>query len=80
MQAYLIGLGLVKDAFVHTVWSHIVAFIIMYILGSQPAFNMEGIIIGMNTGAVLITLMHYVTICHKIGINLWLTKSKQNVY
>lgn len=80
MQAYLIGLGLVKDAFVHTVWSHIVSFILMFILGSQPAFNMEGIIIGMNTGAVLITLMHYVTICHKIGINLWLTKSKQNVY
>ncbi|MFJ7858900.1 polysaccharide biosynthesis protein [Peribacillus sp. NPDC097206] len=80
MQAYLIGLGLVKDAFIHTVWAHIVSFTLMYILGSQAVLNMEGVILGMNTGAVLITFMHYLTICKKIGISLWLTKSKQNVY
>ncbi|MFD6443424.1 multidrug transporter MatE, partial [Peribacillus sp. NPDC060186] len=76
MQAYLIGLGLVKEAFFHTVWSHIVAFVMMYILGSQASLNMGGIILGMNTGAVLLTLMHYLTICKKIGISIWLTKSK----
>ena len=80
MQAYLIGLGLVKDAFFHTVWSHIISFSMMYFLGSQTSLNMGGIIIGMNTGAVLLAFMHYVTICKKIGITLWLTKQKANVY
>ena len=80
MQAYLIGLGLVKDVFFHTVWSHIISFSMMYFLGSQASFNMGGIIIGMNTGAVLLAFMHYVTICKKVGITFWLTKQKANVY
>ncbi|MFC4319937.1 polysaccharide biosynthesis protein [Litchfieldia salsa] len=72
MQAYLIGLGLLKDAFFHTVWSHVIAFLVMFILGSLQQLRMEGIIIGMNMGAVLLTLMHYVTICKKIGLTVFL--------
>lgn len=70
MQAYLIGLGLVKDAFIHNVWSTILSFSIMFILGSIQSLQMEGIIIGMNMGAVLLALLHYVTICRKIGISV----------
>ena len=80
MQAYLIGLGLVKDAFFHTVWSHIISFSLMYFLGSQTSLNMVGIILGMNTGAVLLALMHYLTICKKLGITLWLKEHRVNVY
>lgn len=80
MQAYLIGLGLVKDTFIHSVWAHVVSFVMMYILGSQSHLNMAGIIMGMNMGIVLLTLMHYFTICKKIGITVWLTKPRQNVY
>uniref|UniRef100_UPI0035B56526 oligosaccharide flippase family protein n=1 Tax=Peribacillus tepidiphilus TaxID=2652445 RepID=UPI0035B56526 len=80
LQAYLIGLGLVKDAFLHTVWSNMISFLLMYVLGSQASLNMVGVIIGMNTGIVLLAFMHYVTICKKIGISLWLTKQRQSVY
>ncbi len=62
MQAFLIGLGLVKDAFLHSIWSTTVSFILMYVLGSMPQLQMDGIIIGMNTGIVILTFMHYVTI------------------
>ncbi len=72
MQAYLIGLGLLKDALFHTVWSHTIAFIVMFVLGSIQTLQMEGIIIGMNMGAVLLMLMHYVTICKKIGLTVFL--------
>lgn len=75
MQAYLIGLGLVKDALIHNVWSTIVSFAIMFTLGSLQTLQMEGIIIGMNMGAVLLALMHYVTICRKIGVSVFSTKS-----
>lgn len=74
MQAYLIGLGLVKDAFIHNVWSTIISFSIMFVLGSIHSLQMEGIIIGMNMGAVLLTLMHYLTICKKIGLSIFLTR------
>ncbi|MGD6879817.1 polysaccharide biosynthesis protein [Bacillus infantis] len=73
MQAYLIGLGLMKDAFVHTVWSTLVSFSIMYFLGGR--LGMDGIIIGMNTGIMLLTFMHYLTICKRIGITFWTLKA-----
>ncbi|MBU8907933.1 polysaccharide biosynthesis protein [Desertibacillus haloalkaliphilus] len=66
MQAFLIGLGLVKDAFLHSVWSTSLSFLLMIVLGSMPQLQMDGIIIGMNTGVVLLTLMHYVTIRDKM--------------
>ncbi|MBU8880477.1 polysaccharide biosynthesis protein [Bacillus sp. FJAT-29790] len=72
MQAFLIGLGLMKEALFHFVWSTVVSFSVMYVLGSMQSFQMDGIIIGMNTGAAVLTLMHYLTICKKIGVNLLL--------
>lgn len=74
MQAYLIGLGLIKDAFYHQIWSTIISFGLMYFLGSLQHLRMEGIIIGMNTGAVLLTLMHYITICNKIELSVFSAK------
>lgn len=74
MQAYLIGLGLMKDAFFHTIWSHVISFGMMYLLGSMESLQMEGIILGMNMGAVLLALMHYFTICKKIGVTVFLVK------
>ncbi|MBP3041795.1 oligosaccharide flippase family protein [Bacillaceae bacterium Marseille-Q3522] len=76
MQAYLIGLGLMKEAFYHSVWATIMSYITMYILGSMYTFQMDGIIIGMNMGALLLASMHYVTICKKIGVSLTLTPIK----
>ncbi|WP_368505711.1 polysaccharide biosynthesis protein [Alkalihalophilus sp. As8PL] len=76
MQAYLIGLGLVKDAFWHAVWATTLSFILMFVLGSRPEFGMGGIIIGMNLGAVLLTLMHYMTITKKIGLTIGLRKER----
>lgn len=69
LQAYLIGLGLLKDAFIHNVWGTLVSFSLIYFLGSFRELQMDGVIIGMNTGTVLISLMHYVTICKRIGIS-----------
>ncbi len=74
MQAFLIGLGLVKDAFVHALYSTLFSFAMMFSLGALPSMQMDGIILGMNMGAVLLTLLHYVTICRKINISYLLFK------
>ncbi|WP_019155285.1 polysaccharide biosynthesis protein [Robertmurraya massiliosenegalensis] len=78
LQAYLIGLGLMKDAFLHNIWSSIVTFGLLYFLGSMSQFQMDGIIIGMNTGTVLLTLMHYMTICKKIGVSYYSLRREVN--
>ncbi|QFT87828.1 Sporulation protein YkvU [Bacillus sp. THAF10] len=72
LQAYLIGLGLIKDAFLHSIWSTCISFLLMFLLGSLPSLQMNGVILGMNTGMVLLTLMHYFTVCNQIKVTLWL--------
>jgi O-antigen/teichoic acid export membrane protein len=72
LQAYLIGLGLMKEAFIHGVWATLVAFVVIYLLGSNNQFQMDGVIIGINTEAMLLTLLHYVTVCKKIGVSVWM--------
>jgi stage V sporulation protein B len=74
MQAYLIGLGLVKDTFIHSVYATIVTFALIYVLGSRPEWGMEGVIVGMNAGSMVILLLHYLTICKKIGIT-WFARN-----
>ncbi|WP_045524430.1 oligosaccharide flippase family protein [Neobacillus niacini] len=72
MQAFLIGLGLIKETFIHGIWSTIVSFSIIIILAIRPEWRMEGVIISMNTGAVLLALLHYLTICKKIGVSIFM--------
>jgi O-antigen/teichoic acid export membrane protein len=66
-----------KDAFYHSVWSTVVSFTAMFVLGSMHSLQMDGIIMGMNMGAVLLAMMHYVTVCRKIGLTLYLSPAKQ---
>ncbi|MFT8319679.1 MAG: polysaccharide biosynthesis protein [Bacillus sp. (in: firmicutes)] len=72
MQAFLIGFGLLKDAVFHTVWSTVISYTAIYYLGSLSQLQMGGIAIGMNLGAVILALLHYMTICKKIGFSVWL--------
>ena len=74
LQAYLIGLGLIRDAVYHSVWSTLISFSMIYLLGTRPEWRMTGVIIGMNTGVMVLTLLHYMTICKKIGL-VWTTKA-----
>ncbi len=72
MQAFLIGLDMLKEASIHIIWSTVISFALILWLGSSHAWQMNGVIIGMNTGSVLLALMHYLTICKKIGISILL--------
>ncbi|WP_040206211.1 polysaccharide biosynthesis protein [Neobacillus jeddahensis] len=72
MQAFLIGLDLLKEAFIHIVWSTLISYALVLWLGSSHDWQMNGVIIGMNTGSVLLALMHYLTICKKIGVSIFM--------
>ncbi|MGG3471307.1 polysaccharide biosynthesis protein [Neobacillus pocheonensis] len=72
MQAFMIGLDMIKEAFIHIIWSTIISFALILLLGSRSEWGMNGVIIGMNTGSVLLALMHYLTICKKIGFSIFM--------
>jgi stage V sporulation protein B len=71
MQAFLIGLGSLKDIFFQSLWSTALAFSIILWFGSLPEWRMEGVIMGLNSGAILLAVMHYLTICKKINVSIW---------
>lgn len=75
IQAFLIGLGLVKTVFYQTIWTTIISFLLMYYFGSLPIFRMDGVIIGMNTGGLLLLLMHCFTIKDNFGGSPFVRKS-----
>ncbi|MCM3365490.1 polysaccharide biosynthesis protein [Bacillus safensis] len=75
-QACLIGMGLIKDVFLHNIWVHVVSFSMVYFLGSMESLNMMGVILGMNTGMLLLTALHYATICKELGVSMFLTLKK----
>ncbi|MEI5909575.1 oligosaccharide flippase family protein [Bacillus spongiae] len=75
LQAFLIGLGLVKDALYHTVWSTVISYSLLYLLGAQTDLGMRGIIIGMNTGGMLLLMLHLYTLKMKLNLkfgSIWL--------
>ncbi|KQL50668.1 multidrug transporter MatE [Heyndrickxia shackletonii] len=80
LQAFLIGIGLITDSLIHYIWATIVMFVIMYILGSNPHYQMIGIILAMNTSSLLLMLLHYITICRKIGVSIILRKPIKQSY
>ncbi|WP_059170411.1 oligosaccharide flippase family protein [Bacillus sp. FJAT-27445] len=76
LQAYLIGVGLIKDAFLHSIWANSITFGAVFLLGSMPGLNMDGVIVGMNAGAVLQAFLHYLTVCKRIGMRSWMWAQK----
>lgn len=80
LQAFLIGMGMVKHAFIHNIWATVVTFVIMYLFGSSSVFQMDGVILGLNTGAMVLMLLHYFVVCKKIGISLTLSKKEPMYY
>lgn len=72
LQAFMIGLDMIKEAFLHIIWSTVIVFALILYLGSKQEWGMDGVIIGMNTGSVLLALMHYATICRRIGVTLFM--------
>lgn len=75
MQAFMIGLNMIKEAFFHIIWSTVLSFAIVLLLGSRPEWRMDGVIVAFNTEAVLLAMMHYLTICKKIGVTILLNRN-----
>lgn len=72
LQAILIGLGLIKDCFIHNIWGTLISFCVIIFVASLPDWRMNGIVIALNTSSILVAMMHYLTICKKIGVSIFM--------
>ena len=50
----------------------------MYVLGYHADFADDGDDFAMNTGMILLTALHYVTICKELGVTLFLTNKSRS--
>ncbi|MEK3886458.1 stage V sporulation protein B [Bacillus sp. FSL K6-3431] len=70
LQAVLIGLGKAKAVMFNNLVSSVITLPIIFILTSNPTFEIKGVAIAMNVGVVLGTLLHLITVSKLIGFNL----------
>jgi stage V sporulation protein B len=65
--AVLQGLDRAKDAMRNSIIGSVVKSGLIFILGSQPALGIDGVVIAMNTGIVIVTLLHMVSITRLVS-------------
>lgn len=65
--AVLQGLDRAKEAMRNSILGALVKSALIFILGSQPALGIDGVVIALNTGIVVVTLLHMTTITRLIS-------------
>ncbi|WP_409251486.1 stage V sporulation protein B [Bacillus sp. SCS-153A] len=72
LQAVLQALDLARAAMINSLIGAIVKTAIIFILASQPAFGINGAALGIVTGMMLVTLLHFATILKTIPMTIYI--------
>ena len=65
--AVLQGLDRAKEAMRNSIFGALVKAALIFILGSQPALGIDGVVIALNTGIVVVTVLHMATITRLVS-------------
>ncbi|WP_059171257.1 stage V sporulation protein B [Bacillus sp. FJAT-27445] len=69
LQAALQAMNLAKAAMINSLIGAIVKTAVIFVLASQPSFGINGAALGMITGFVLVTLLHFATVLKRISFS-----------
>ncbi|MGD6847083.1 stage V sporulation protein B [Rossellomorea aquimaris] len=72
LQAVLQALNLARAAMINSLIGAVVKTGVIFILASQPAFGINGAALGIVTGFMLVTLLHFMTILKYIPMTIYL--------
>jgi stage V sporulation protein B len=72
LQAVLQALNLARAAMINSLIGAVVKTAVIFILASQPAFGINGAALGIVTGFMLVTLLHFMTILKYIPMTIYL--------
>lgn len=67
LQAVLQALDLAKAGMMNTLFGSIIKTLVIFILGSQPAFGIMGAALGYAVSCLLTTVLHFATVVKSVG-------------
>ncbi|WP_210366777.1 stage V sporulation protein B [Bacillus sp. REN3] len=71
LQAVLQALDLARAAMVNSLIGNIAKITVIFLLASQPAFGINGAALGIVTGIVLVTMLHFATMLKAISFTFY---------
>ncbi|OCA91228.1 stage V sporulation protein B [Bacillus sp. FJAT-27225] len=72
LQAALQALNLARAAMINSLIGAVIKTAVIFLLASQPAFGINGVALGLMTGTVLVTLLHFATVLKRISFSFYI--------
>ena len=72
LLAILQALDLAKAAMINSLIGNAVKISVIFILASRPDFGINGVALGIASGTVLITILHYATVLKRIQFTIYI--------
>lgn len=70
LAAVLQGLDKAKDAMRNSIYGAIIKTVLIFLLGSQPALGIDGVVLAINCGIIIVTALHFISIIHYVPFTL----------
>ncbi|PTX55345.1 stage V sporulation protein B [Melghirimyces profundicolus] len=70
LSAVLQGLDKAKDAMKNSIFGAVVKTTLIFFLGSQPFLGIDGVVIAINCGIVIVTVLHFLSVLRYIPFTL----------
>ena len=71
LQATLQALNLARAAMINSLIGAVVKTAVIFLLASQPSFGINGAALGIITGFVLVTFLHFATVLKRISFSFY---------
>lgn len=71
LQAVLQALDLARAALYNSLFGAVVKLVVIFVLASQPQFGINGAALGIVTGTLLVTLLHYTTVLKQVQFTIY---------
>lgn len=72
LQATLQALNLARAAMINSLIGAAVKTAVIFLIASQPAFGINGVAMGILTGTVLVTMLHFATVLKAISFTFFI--------
>ncbi|GGE27289.1 stage V sporulation protein B [Marinithermofilum abyssi] len=69
-SAVLQGLDKAKDAMRNSIFGAIVKTVLIFLLASQPRLGIDGVVLAVNCGIIIVTVLHFLTVLHYVPVTL----------
>lgn len=80
LQAVLQALNLARAAMINSLIGSVVKTGVIFLLASQPSFGINGAALGIITGFVLVTFLHFATVLKRISFSFYVREYVKTIF